>query len=186
MKSACKMIMWGLFLSTFHIDVGGFQILPAFVGWLMIARAVEGIMKEYSLQAFKKAHLYAGLVAIETLLSFVLNFLVSNNEYIQVLSLLYMIFNLLFIYYFIEGSLEFLRIHGKHSEAEHYKRIQLRFIIFCVIVDILGGISLVTGSGEWNSVAGGMGIILVICLMITIKNIKNLEDEQQVIEGEEV
>jgi hypothetical protein len=177
--------MWGLFLSTFHINVGEFQILPAFVGWLMIARAVEEIMKEYSLHAYKKAHLYASLVAIETILSFVLNLLVRNNEYIQVLTLIYMIFNLLFIYYFMGGSIEYLRIHGKHSEAEHYKGIQLFFIIFCVIIDLIGGLSLVTGSGEWNSVAGGMGLILVISLMITIKNIKNIEVDQQVIEGEE-
>ena len=185
MRSGCQQVMWGLFLSIFHINIGAFQILPAFVGWLIITHGVEEIMKEYSLKAFTKAHLYAGLLTVETILSFVLNFLAINNEYIHLLTLFYMVFNLLFIYYFMEGSLEYLRINEKHSEAEHYKGIQLCYIILCVVISIIGVISLAFGSVGWNTVAGAVGLILVISLMITIKNIKNIDVEQQGIEEKE-
>ncbi len=175
MLSGYSTIIWGLFLATFHINIGTFPVLPAFVGWIMIAHAIGEIRKEVQLEAFTKAELFAGFMTVETILAFVLDILNYRNELAQLITLAYMILNLIFIYYLMQGSIEYLESHGKASEAEHYRAIQLIYIVLCVITGILGGTSIATGNGGWNALAGGIGVMMVISLMIALRNIKNIE-----------
>ncbi|HHV12852.1 MAG TPA: hypothetical protein GXX75_21490 [Clostridiales bacterium] len=178
MESGYRTIMWGLFLSTFHINIGTFPVLPAFIGWIMITYAIGGIRKEAHQEAFTRAELFAGMISVETILAFTLGFLNYRSGSIQLLSLVYMVLYLLFVYYLMQGSIEYLESHGKTSEAEHYRGIQLCYIIVCVITGILGGISIATGNVGWNGLAGGIGVIMVISLIITVKNIKKIEVRQ--------
>lgn len=175
MEKGYRTIIWGLFFATFHINLFVIPILPAFVGWLIIISGTNELLAKNNTKSFIKARNYAFIIFIITLILQILTLMGIVNESTQLLSIIYSIFDLLFIYYLLEGSIQYLRSLGEISYAEHYYAIQRAYIILYVLDSILACVGITIANQGLIMIAAILGIILVISFMINIKTIKNIE-----------
>ena len=54
MYEGLSKILWGIFIATFNINLGPIKILPAFVGFMVIASGINTIYNEHHIDEFKK------------------------------------------------------------------------------------------------------------------------------------
>jgi len=82
MRDGYKIIFWGIFISTFHINFGIVQILPVFIGFLIIRLGIKSIVEEYDCtslhNAVKVAALTAAVSAVGSIIGLVL---INFNQY---------------------------------------------------------------------------------------------------------
>lgn len=73
MKSGTKQIFWGILIATFHLNLGGLTILPAFVGWSVVASGLSKLEEHAPESEFgrtrSKAYLLVGASLLGSLLS---------------------------------------------------------------------------------------------------------------------
>lgn len=50
MNNGYKKIFWGFVFATFHINLGAIQIVPTFIGYIIIYLGIEKIAKDYNLK----------------------------------------------------------------------------------------------------------------------------------------
>ena len=175
MEQGYRTIIWGLFIATFHINLFEIPIFPAFIGWLIIISGMNKLLTENDSKSFLKARIYALIIFIISLIIQMLPLMRIQNEAAQLLTIIYSIFYLLFVYYLLEGSIKYLRGLGEISYAEHYYAIQRAYIIIYVLDIILACVAFTIADQVLLIFTAVLGIILVISFMVNIKTIKNIE-----------
>ncbi len=66
-----KLIMWGILITAAHITVGRFQILPAFIGHILIFVAINKLQKEVGIEYFASAQKTAKITMIVSVIYWV-------------------------------------------------------------------------------------------------------------------
>lgn len=175
MEHGYKTIIWGLLIATFHLNLSVIPILPAFIGWIIIYNGTDSLISVYKENAFIKARNYSLIIMIITIISQLLTWMGIQNSFTQLIAIIYMIFYLLFLYYLLEGSIQYLRLQGETDYANHYYAIQRAYIILYVINTILMCYAIIFASQGFMMLTAVLGLILVISFMINIKTIKNIK-----------
>lgn len=175
MEQGCRRILWGLFITIFHLDFFVIPILPAFVGWIIIYQGTYELYMQNKIKGFIKARNYAFVLIFITLGSQLLSWMGVNNDMLPYLGIVVFSFELLYIYSMYEGSIRYLGMIGDKADAEHYVKVQRAFIILLVIDTLMACAALTLADQLLNMGAAIFGIILIIGFMISLRTIKNIE-----------
>lgn len=186
MVKGYRIIFWGVFFATFHIDIGWLQIIPSFIAWLIISKGVKCIYREYSTDNLRNAKNFARIAAIlcvSSLLYYLLSGDAQSSNPITdaFLTLAFSVSELLFGYKILSGSTEYLLYNEKIEEANSCI-IQLRcyliaFLFFLCIMSIYLFFYL-KGFGTLVAI---IGILLRIWFMVMIRSLRKGVTEKRLI-----
>lgn len=168
MSEGYNKIFWGFIFITFHINLGSIQVLPNFIGYLIIYFALEKISEEYDMKVFKESAKYCSVLIVMSFLSLLMGF-ASNIELINntVFNIIWMnIFNiveLIMIYKLLCGSSEILKIKN-NSLSDSYSNKTGIYVILASIVTVANTINNIFVSEGLNVCV----VILALSLRIWI------------------
>jgi hypothetical protein len=178
MRKGYETIFWGIFFATFHITLGWLQILPSFMGWLIVCHGVNCINEEYSSNYMRLASTFAKLAALWGFLSMISSFYTSsnlNNSMLYIIwSMSFSVIEILFVYKILGGTIEYFSYNGATDIADSLT-IKLRsYLIIYLTFTIMESICTFFVLDELGVYVAFIGIIARIWFMIIIKSVKNL------------
>lgn len=179
MKNGYKRIFWGIFFITFHINLGQFQILPVFIGLLIIVNGISKLEIEFHSYKFNQAN-YFGFIA--SFLSFIGSVFgvfgdnVFNASILQFIMLTaFSILELLMEYHILEGSISYMLYCNDLKNAETYTNITKRYTILFMIYILLQCIFLTIALDNVVLINTLFAIVLRIWFMQIMSSLKNLD-----------
>jgi len=177
MRDGYKKIFWGMFFATFHINLGPIEVLPNFVGLLIICSGIKEILKDYKYDSFEGALKYISLQVLISFITFIFPFigLASLFENI-VLSIIWFnigsILEILGIVKLLEGSSEILAERlSFNDEAIEYRKKAEKYIFIYSIVVVLANINFIFMSNIIVAVIAIVAIIIKIWIMFSLKKL---------------
>lgn len=186
MSNGYKKIFWGIFFATFNITFGIITILPAFVGWIIVASGIAELSENSDPEEFSQAKNISFILIGVTLVGSLLDLMgVSQmNPPVALLffPLVLLTIELLLFHRLLEASVHTLTTLGISESAELYIRKDRTYIILAGMSLLL--ITLATFQLEtWEFLAGIFAIITRVYLLSTIsalsKEIWNDSDEME-------
>ena len=175
MEEGYRKIIWGLFFTTFHINLLNIPLLPAFIGWLIVFGGIDNLLKEREIKSFYKARISTFVIFIISLIMQIISWNGIQNEITWFLPIIYFVLDLLIIYYLLDGSIQYLYDFGKVSDAKHYYGIQRAYSIIYVLNTIIACVAIAIGSQGLSTLTAVIGVLLMISFMINIRTIKNIK-----------
>ena len=167
-------VFWGLFFSMFHINLGRLEVLPSFVGFLMVASGLKDIMSvgnnKYFKESLKYAYILSGILVVAFILPFLGKTGISENSILNIIWINgTIILEILFTVNLIEGSIELLKERNSEDEALRYKNKIRNFILIFTSLMILNNINTIM-LNETLGVFLILGMIIVkLSMMFSIK-----------------
>jgi hypothetical protein len=183
MDSGYKKIYWGLLLANVHITLGALQILPNFVGWLIVASGAAMVYWDSGGNtSFKHAHDSVLIIAGISSLSFIISFTQDIHDIDMYITMTIPIFELVFIYYLLEGRMNYLQKFGMAEEASFYSGIQRIYMIIFIINNISMSVLLIIANGG-VVVNYIVGLLLTLWLMGIVSDIRKHLEIVEIDEG---
>lgn len=182
MYSAYNKIFWGIFITTFSINLGPIKILPAFIGFLFIVSGLDSLYEESSFNIFEKVKTIGILVAFISFIGGVMDFLTQGMA-LYILTgiiwiIMFVIIELIFYFKIIEASIEYLSINNYDDLAENYISKLRGYTMFSILNILLLNVSLILNLNTYSTIAAIIGVILNIYLMIMIYGLRNMFEEE--------
>lgn len=168
-----RIIFWGIFFITFHINLGPIAILPAFIGYMTVSRGIDHLQKEFASPYFHKARNTSMLLTILGLVSFVLTWAPQQQSIaMSYYPLLFSVLELFLVYFILEGSIENIISIGSRDLARDYRNEQRTYIIFMTIYIIGMCIAITLVEAGFAFVMILIGLFLRLWLMVMLGRLK--------------
>lgn len=181
MYSGYRTIFWGYFFATFHINLGMLQILPAFVGWIMISAGIAKIANEMKTVRISRATTYASLLVVLSIVSGAFHLInpnmTNNYTYNLVATILFAVIELMTEITVMEESIDYLYRNDQKDKAESLNRSLRKYSDSLIVNTILMCIALTLLASTFLFLLGIIGVLLRIWYMRMISNLKNLYPE---------
>ena len=178
MRDGYKKIFWGMFFSTFHINLGSIEILPNFIGLLIICSGIKEILKEYKYESFEQALKYISIHAVISFIAFVSPFiglatLFENNIGLSIIW--FNIGNILEMFgiaKLLEGSAEILseRLICNDESMEYRSKIDKYILIYSIII-VLSNINFIFMGSMTTVIIAIVALITKIWIMFSLKKL---------------
>lgn len=175
-----RLIFLGLFFATFHINIGTLQILPAFVGWIIVFNGIRKIRAEFEHKAFHKASLYASGLIIHSIISFAIGFIygksLDNSIPIIMWNVIFGLLELLLDFKILEGAITFFKSTARFELAEEFiHHLKIYICIFITNTIMIG-----VGATLYNNLLIGISVFLALILrivfMVMVNRLKKESD----------
>jgi hypothetical protein len=174
-----RIIFWGIFFITFHINLGPIAILPAFVGYMIVSSGINHLQEEFASPYFQKARNISTLLTILGVISFVLIWVLQQQSIaMSYYPLLFSILELFLVYFILEGSIEKFIFMDRKDIARDYRSEQRTYTVFMTIY-IIGmciAITLVETSFALAMIL--IGVFLRLWLMLMLGRLKRAQYEK--------
>ncbi len=181
MGKGYKIIFWGLFFCTFHINLGPLPILPPFLGWIIIASGVDILYHDKVDLNIKKASYFAYANAGLTFLSFMMDFTGFNHDLLMYYVIVVELIKFMFVYYLLVGSITYLRDINRMEEVSRYSQILSSFMVIFILNTLLAGVGITINHGSLMGIVAITGVLLTIWLMFVVRGLwKMVEGYEQV------
>lgn len=179
-------IFWGIFITTFHINLGPIKILPGFVGFLIIASGLEDLYGESKLESFKRVKSFAQITASLSLIGGVYYFFTQDNiEFFFINTIWTIVFALIqFTLYFkiIETSIEYFDIE-EYKELKTLYTLKLRkYTVFMILNIIFISFSMIFNLEGYFATGAIIAVILNIYIMTMVYGMRDSFNEEDFIE----
>ncbi|MBP1757064.1 MAG: hypothetical protein H6Q59_3462 [Firmicutes bacterium] len=174
-----RIMFWGIFFVTFHINLGPIAILPIFVGYMMVSRGIEHLQAEYDSVHFQKARINSMLLTILGVFSFLLLWLQPKPSILMnYYPLLFSVLELSLVYRILEGTIENLKEHGEQEQADGYRSEQRTYTIFMTIYIIGMCIAITFAEATLSFAMIIIGLFLRLWLMAMLGRLKRSSPEK--------
>ncbi|HSP46761.1 MAG TPA: hypothetical protein VLN47_01620 [Clostridiaceae bacterium] len=179
MGSGYKKIIIGIFLATFHINLGLFQFVPPFLGWLVVAIGVTELLEKFPNTSFRRASLLSKIILAYTLFTDSVAFfnpaLLSPGSMLRFAPVVYAIFHLLFAYHILEGSTLYVRSLQMEDLEKSLVARTGTFIVFYLMNSTVICYALAFHGAVLLILSAIAGVILNIWFMMMMNELKKLE-----------
>ncbi len=130
-------IFWGIFIMTFNIKFGQIQILPAFVGLLVISKGLNKLYEESKVELFHNVQNIGLLAASMSFIGSVADYF-SNDPISYAIStsiwmVVYNVVELILFFKTLESSIGYLDSNNYPDLANEYLEKQRTYTIFSII-----------------------------------------------------
>ena len=146
MVRAYNQIFWGAMLTFFNINFGWFNLLPDFLGYIVIAMGIENIidMKNDDVKKSQKAHILAWVLAIYAFASM---FIGASLDFITslVLTVAFLTGELIMCYFVLASGRNYVNSDYLPVQIRDYLLITtLAIAIFCfsAIIPVMANIAM--------------------------------------------
>ncbi len=173
-----RIIFWGIFFVTFHINLGWVPILPAFVGYMMVSRGLNHLIEEKASSHFEQARKISYWLTLLGVVSFLLLLVQYESILLSYFPIAFSVLELLLVSCILEGSIECFQEEGSSSLADDYRAEQKGYTILQTIF-ILGSAAAITlASTGISFVVILFGIFLRIWFMAILGRLKRTWENQ--------
>lgn len=139
MREGYKKIFWGFIFVTIHINLGCIQILPNFIGYMLIYYGIKRLNADNNINALEDSSKYCLSLVIMSLISFILSFTntnIINNIYFNIIWInILNILEIVMIYKLLYGSCE----RVKNDNNIYIKKISI-YVLLSTIAAVFNNI----------------------------------------------
>jgi hypothetical protein len=179
MGSGYKKILLGIFMVTFHINLGPIQIVPPVFGWLVVTFGVTELLEAFPNTPFRNGGYLAKAILFYTLITSVVEFFnptfFSSSSMLQFSPVIYGIIHLLFAYQILEGSILYVRSLKMEDLEKSFTTRTGTYIILYVVNMLVLSFSIAFHGSMFITMSAITGIILNIWFMMMMSELGRLE-----------
>lgn len=182
MYQGYRRIFWGIFFTTFHITIGNLQILPSFIGYLVIHSGIKCVIEEFECDNLRKASNITVLATVVAIISGLLDLGLIESFQTSEFSLVWLatvsVLELLYVYYLLSGSVELLEQYKLTEMAESYtSKIKIFIVLYSIFA--IAGIVGITFDYDVSLTFFAIAIVIIkIWLMMMISALKNAGQQE--------
>lgn len=146
MSTGYNKIFWGFIFITFHINLGSIQILPNFIGYMIIYYGIKKLSEDYKVKSLEESSKYCSILIMMAFITLVISFAISpegiNNIYFDIIWMnVFNIVEIMMIYKLLDGSSEVLRVKD-NTLYDNYNKISI-YIALASIVTVGNTINMI-------------------------------------------
>ena len=172
-----RILFWGIFFITFHINLGPIPILPVFVGYIVASKGIGHLQQEFDSPYFQKACNISLLLTILGVISFILTWAPGQSIFLSYYPLLFSILELFLVYDILEGTIEKFLSDGEEVLASDYRSEQRTYTIFMTIFVIGMCIGITFSVATLSFAMVLVGLFLRLWLMAMLGRLKRTRQE---------
>jgi hypothetical protein len=146
-------IFWGLLLVVLDVRINGFDVLPDFIGYVLVAVGCGGLAGVS--RHFSTAHTLSWILAVLSLVAFVL-----PSDLGSVYGVLHLAVDCAMMWYLLGGVMEFALAKGRPDLCERASNRRLAYVVVMCFATLTG----VVAHGSRDA-ATLMLVVLVICVI---------------------
>lgn len=160
-------IFWGLILVILDLNINNFDLLPDFVGYILVAVGAGGL-KAISLRFATASTLSWVLMCLSLLGLFV------SGDYTVALTIIALAVDCVMIWKLLGGVIAFSEKHNRTDLAMHASKRRLAYVVLMVLGTIIGYAAVDTGSA---AVASMLVLALLAVLIMIIHLLRRVRNE---------
>lgn len=160
-------IFWGLILVILDLNINNFDLLPDFVGYILVAVGTGGL-KAIS-QKFGIASTLSWVMTCLSLLG-----LFVSGDHTVALTVIYLAVDCVMIWNLLGGVIAFSEKHNRKDLALRASKRRLAYVVLMVLVTIIGYAAADTGS---VAVAVLLVLTLLVVLIMIIHLLRRVRNE---------
>jgi hypothetical protein len=172
-----RIIFWGIFFVTFHINLGRIPMLPIFVGYLMVSRGIGHLIEETNSKHFEKARGAAFWLTLLGVVSFLFLWTPYQSGLFSYFSVVFSVLELFLISNLLEGSIEYLHGKGCSNLVNDYRAEQKSYTILQTIFILSSVVVITIADATISFVVILFGLFLRIWFMAMLGRLKRIEEE---------
>lgn len=139
-----KLIMWGILITAAHITVGRYQILPAFIGYMMMYMAISKLYREVGIEYFATSLKTARLTMVASFVYWVWGAVILpySDVLTGCLEIFIFVLEISFLGEFLNKTVKLLKENDRIKQADKMRKNRMLFIKFYlgVMVVFLAGL----------------------------------------------
>jgi hypothetical protein len=152
-------IFWGLLFAILDLNINGFDLLPDFVGYFLIAAGCSGLASES--KHFSTAQTWSLTLAILALVSFVI-----PNDLDTLFGFLRLAVDCAMMWFLLGGVMEFTTARERLDLSERASHRRVAYVVLMCMASLAGVV--VRGSRDAGTVMIMLTMICVLPLLILI------------------
>lgn len=159
MEQGYKKIFWGFLITIFNINLGPINILPNFLGYLIIGSGLNLIQNEFANSNFKTANKASNFLVLYSIFTYIIFSMIFNDgyQYENIIEKGVSVFgssiNLIMAFNIFSGTIEFYINKEQRVYADDIKNTQKVYTILNVIGLLLMAVSINISNEVYNLVS---------------------------------
>ncbi len=174
LSESYKMIMWGVLLTAAHITIVSYEILPAFLGHILIFLGIKKLYQDVKIEYFGKAYKSAKIVLAVSIVYWIWKALIGLNTELLTgcIELLVLILEIDLYGEFLNKTVKLLKENDKIKLADKLRKQRMTFIKFYLGVILIFAAALVPAFKILSVYATPMIMLAVkIFLSLLVQNV---------------
>jgi len=181
MEQGYKKIFWALFFVTFHINLGPLQLLPPFVGWLILLSGLQDLTSalqnsSVSTESFERARTFGqvlvGLTFMGTLVSLASTGEMMESPVLTFYPVVVIALEIITFFHILEGAHNIFATLGLEELAGETEGKLQAYLLMIIPSTVLLTFSLFFNHSAGMVIGVLLGIIAVIYLLVFFHRIK--------------
>jgi len=160
-----KLIMWGILLTAAHITIISYQIVPAFVGHIMMYIGIKRLYEQVGITYFKDALKSARILLIVSVIHWVWRAIIGINTVLLTgcVEILTFVLELSLLGEFLNKTVKLLKENDRVKQADKLRNNRMLFIKFYLVVLVVFLLGLIP---KLNVIGGYPANTLMLSLKI--------------------
>ncbi|WP_422484894.1 hypothetical protein [Gudongella sp. DL1XJH-153] len=192
MRDGFKKIFWGILIATFSINLGMLQILPAFVGWMVVASGISVLQEKSVSGDYDRpkiiSYIIIGATAVGSLITLFQGAQINQPIMLLFYPVVVMTIELLLFHRLLEAAVQDFKAIDDNQTAKIYTGKDRIFIILMGITLVMVTLSLFLNLQSVGFFAAIIAVITRIYLLAIISSLRkevwNNQDEREVIDND--
>ena len=169
-------IFWGLFVVSFHINLGVVPVLPAFLGYMIWMHGVTMMREKYACSFLDRAYQVAILLVVIGLFGLYFTFRGEQTGWMIFYPVVYAVLEMLFFYCLLQGAITYFQTTGRELLAVAYRNKLSCYLVLSILFAILLCVSIVLMNVTLTWITAATGVAIRIWLMFLSSRIKKGEE----------
>lgn len=139
MGNGYNKIFWGLIFITCHINLGSIQILPNFIGYIIIYAGIQSLFEEYKIKSLEQSAKCSSILSFMSFVILGMTFAGSesiiNNVFFNLIWMnIFGIVEILMIYKLLDGTSEILKNKENNLQDSFSNKISIYVILSSIVI----------------------------------------------------
>lgn len=183
MYNGYNKMFWGVLITSFNINLGPINILPNFIGFLLIVSGLNTLYQESSFAGFNNVSSMGMIVALLSFIGGVIEWFrlgMTNYSFLNIIwSIGFITIEFMFFFKVLEASIECLQENNYDELKERYVLKLRNYAIFTLIIILSLGISLILNLETYQAILVVPAFALKIYLITIIYGLRNIFKEKE-------
>lgn len=176
-------IFWGALITSFNINLGPINILPNFIGFILIVSGLNTLYGRSSFERYKNVSNMGMLVALLSFIGGVIGrfrFEMTNYSFLNIVwTIGFITIEFIFFFKVLEASIECLQENNYAELKEKYVLKLRNYAIFTIVIILSLGISLILNLETYQAILVVPAFALKIYLISIIYGLRNIFKEKE-------
>lgn len=170
-----KKVFWGTILTVFHFNIGQMEILPEFIGILIVSSGIRELLDRYDNSNHRIALKINNIKALISFITVILPFVGIENYFGNIISIIWFNINcaleIMFIVKLLKGTSEVLTENFNAYLGNKYNNNAIIYIYLYSIVVIICNINFIFMSGLISFLIAIYALIIILWVAFSFRKL---------------